>query len=145
MLGIHYCANFDFGSYTQTLFEIRLFFKKIQTERTFNFNQDCTSMTMIQIFKKPYHQNGNWFNHARYKKMIMEISLSYECNQLTGTQWVSVSNLSKVVFSSLNATVRSSFTIILSKRWPYWLSITCADLIISWKSSSYKRNIFLSG
>lgn len=32
------------------------------------------------------------------KKILMKTSLSYECNQLTGTQWVSVSNLSKVVF-----------------------------------------------
>jgi hypothetical protein len=71
------------------------------------------------------------------KKTIKDISLSYECNQLTGTQWVSVSSLSNVVFSSLNATVRSSLIMILSKRWPYWLSIICADLIISWKSSSY--------
>lgn len=73
------------------------------------------------------------------KNTIKEIFLSYECNQLTGTQWVSVSSLSNVVFSSLNAMVRSSFIIILSKRWPYWLSIICADLIISWKSSSYKN------
>lgn len=76
------------------------------------------------------------------EKIIMEISLSYECNQLTGTQWVSVSSLSKVVLSSLKAMVRSSFTIVLSKRWPYCLSIIWADLIISWKSSSYKKKYF---
>lgn len=83
---------------------------------TLQFYEGFTSMTVIYIFKNPTKNMVVDLTMHSVKKTTKEIFLSYECNQLTGTQWVSVSNLSNVVFSSLNATVRSSFTMILSKR-----------------------------
>lgn len=74
-----------------------------------------------------------------YPHSLSVLSISQEWFQLTGTQWVSVSTVFNTIRSSLNTVDRSSLTMTLSNRWPYWFSITSEVLTISWKSSSCRR------
>ncbi len=54
-----------------------------------------------------------------------------------GIHWTSASStFSRSAFSSLNATAMSPLTITLSNKWPHWLSMVSAELIMSSKSSS---------